>query len=65
MDIFTQPEVDPDGLAHLGLLAPMAGISEGTAGAGVHPVVCDEPFRHMDHDVLHQVGEPMASALAR
>ncbi len=38
-DIFTEPELDPDGLAHLGPLTGMAGIWEGTAGADVHPVV--------------------------
>jgi hypothetical protein len=38
-DIFTEPELDPDGLANLGPLAAMAGIWEGTAGADVHPVV--------------------------
>ena len=38
-DIFTEPDLDPDGLANLGPLAPMAGIWEGTAGADVHPVV--------------------------
>lgn len=37
-DIFTEPELDPDGLANLGPLASMAGIWEGTAGADVHPV---------------------------
>jgi hypothetical protein len=38
-DIFTEPELDPDGLANLGLLAATAGIWEGTAGADVHPVL--------------------------
>jgi hypothetical protein len=38
-DIFTEPDLDPDGLANLGPLAPMAGIWEGTTGADVHPVV--------------------------
>ena len=38
-DIFTEPELDPDGLANLGPLAPMAGIWEGTTGADIHPVV--------------------------
>jgi hypothetical protein len=37
-DIFTEPDLDPDGLANLGPLAGMAGIWEGTAGADVHPV---------------------------
>ncbi len=37
-DIYTEPELDPDGLANLGPLRPMAGIWEGTTGADVHPV---------------------------
>jgi hypothetical protein len=38
-DIFTEPELDPDGIANLGPLRGMAGIWEGSAGADVHPVV--------------------------
>ena len=38
-DVFTEPELDPDGLANLGPLRAMAGIWEGTVGADVHPVV--------------------------
>jgi hypothetical protein len=38
-DIYTEPDLDPDGLANLGPLRPMAGIWEGEAGADVHPVV--------------------------
>src|SRR4029450_10426709 len=38
-DIFTEPDLDPNGLANLGPLTGMAGIWEGTAGADVHPVV--------------------------
>jgi hypothetical protein len=38
-DIFTEPELDPDGLANLGPLSGMAGIWEGVAGADVHAVV--------------------------
>jgi len=37
-DIYTEPELDPDGLANLGPLRPMAGIWEGSTGADVHPV---------------------------
>ena len=37
-DIFTEPELDPDALAHLGPLAAMAGIWEGGVGVDVHPV---------------------------
>jgi hypothetical protein len=38
-DIFTEPDLDPDGLANLGPLTGMAGIWEGTTGADVHPAV--------------------------
>ena len=38
-DIYTEPEGDSDTLAHLGPLAPMAGIWEGTKGSDVHPTV--------------------------
>jgi hypothetical protein len=38
-DIFTEPsDVDPDGLANLGPLRPMAGIWAGERGADEHPV---------------------------
>jgi len=37
-DIFTEPDGDPDTLANLGPLAPMAGIWEGVRGADEHPV---------------------------
>ncbi|OAM27587.1 hypothetical protein A7P95_06640 [Eikenella longinqua] len=36
-DIYTEPEVDPDTLANLGPLAPMAGIWEGRKGTDVNP----------------------------
>ena len=37
-DLFTEPEGDPDTLANLGPLAPMAGTWEGTKGSDAHPV---------------------------
>lgn len=38
-DIFTEPgDVDPNTLANLGPLTPMAGIWEGAGGQDVHPV---------------------------
>jgi len=36
-DIFTEPEVDPDTVANLGPLAPLAGRWQGTRGIDVHP----------------------------
>ena len=38
-DIYTEPPGDPDTLAHLGPLGPMAGVWEGTRGSDDHPVV--------------------------
>jgi hypothetical protein len=38
-DIFTEPVADPDTLANLGPLAPMAGVWEGTIGSDEHPVL--------------------------
>jgi len=37
-DIYTEPPGDPDTLANLGPLRPMAGIWEGTKGIDDHPV---------------------------
>lgn len=47
-DIFTEPDLDPDGLANLGPLAPMAGIWEGTTGVDVHPVSAEEGYTETD-----------------
>jgi hypothetical protein len=38
-DIFTEPELDPDTLANLGPLRPMAGTWESASGDDEHPVV--------------------------
>lgn len=38
-DVFTEPDLDPNTLANLGPLTPLAGIWEGTTGVDVHPVV--------------------------
>jgi hypothetical protein len=37
-DIYTEPDGDPDTLANLGPLRPMAGVWEGIKGADEHPV---------------------------
>lgn len=37
-DIFTEPDFDPDTLANLGPLGPLAGIFESDAGFNAHPV---------------------------
>jgi hypothetical protein len=36
-DIFTEPKADPNTLAHLGPLAPLAGVWEGLKGSDVNP----------------------------
>jgi hypothetical protein len=38
-DIYTEPDLDPDTLANLGPLRPMAGTWEGVEGTDVHPMV--------------------------
>jgi hypothetical protein len=38
-DIYTEPDSDPDTLANLGPLRPMAGVWEGVKGSDRHPVV--------------------------
>jgi hypothetical protein len=38
-DIYTEPDGDPDTLANLGPLGPLAGVWEGTGGADEHPAV--------------------------
>ena len=37
-DIYTEADGDPDTLAHLGPLRPLAGIWQGTQGANQHPI---------------------------
>lgn len=48
-DLFTEPAGDPDTLANLGPLAPMAGIWEGTGGRDVHPEA-DGPAQDPFHE---------------
>jgi hypothetical protein len=52
-DIFTEPEPDPDTLANLGPLRPMAGTWQGTIGKDTHPVVeGTEVDAYVEHYVL-------------
>jgi hypothetical protein len=37
-DIYTEPDGDPDTLANLGPLTPLAGVWQGASGADEHPV---------------------------
>jgi hypothetical protein len=48
-DIFTEPDADPDGLANLGPLRPMAGIWESVQGVDDHPT---GPGSDMDGTVI-------------
>jgi hypothetical protein len=48
-DIFTEPDSDPDGLANLGPLRPMAGTWESVQGQDDHPT---GPGSDMDGEVI-------------
>ena len=47
LDLYTEPEGDPDTLVNLGPLRPMAGIWAGSVGEDVHPSATGP-----DHDVF-------------
>ena len=52
-DIFTEPEPDPDTLANLGPLRPLAGTWSGTKGADSHPVLAGaEGDAYVEHYIL-------------
>ena len=56
LDIYTEPDGDPDTLANLGPLRPMAGIWEGTKGLDQHPVlegIGQDAF--VEHYELHPI----------
>jgi hypothetical protein len=55
-DIYTEPDGDPDTLANLGPLRPMAGIWEGTKGTDQHPVLDGtEQNTFVEHYELHPI----------
>jgi hypothetical protein len=55
-DIYTEPDGDPDTLANLGPLHPMAGIWEGTKGSDKHPVLeGTEQNTFVEHYELHPI----------
>lgn len=55
-DIYTEPGGDPDTVANLGPLRPMAGIWEGAKGADEHPVVEGiERNTFTEHYELHPI----------
>ncbi len=55
-DIYTEPDGDPDTLANLGPLRPMAGVWEGTKGSDQHPVAeGTEKDAFVEHYELHPI----------
>ena len=55
-DIYTEPESDPDTLANLGPLRPMAGVWEGVKGSDQHPVADGtEQNTFIEHYELHPI----------
>jgi hypothetical protein len=55
-DIYTEPDGDPDTLANLGPLRPMAGVWEGTKGSDEHPVLeGTEQNNFVEHYELHPI----------
>src|SRR3984957_17017125 len=55
-DIYTEPDGDPDTLANLGPLRPMAGIWEGIKGSDQHPVLeGTEKNDFVEHYELHPI----------
>ncbi len=55
-DIYTEPDADPDTLANLGPLRPMAGIWEGTKGSDEHPVLeGNQRDAFVEHYELHPI----------
>ncbi|MGD0378937.1 MAG: heme-binding beta-barrel domain-containing protein [Acidimicrobiales bacterium] len=55
-DIYTEPDGDPDTLANLGPLRPMAGVWEGIKGSDQHPVVeGTEENSFIEHYELHPI----------
>jgi hypothetical protein len=54
--IYTEPQGDPDTLANLGPLRPMAGVWEGTKGSDQHPVLeGTEENTFVEHYELHPI----------
>ena len=55
-DIYTEPAGDPDTLANLGPLRPMAGVWEGIKGSDRHPVAeGTEQNAFVEHYELHPI----------
>ena len=67
-DIYTEPAGDPDTLANLGPLRPMAGVWEGTKGSDQHPVRRrdrEERFRRALRAATDRPPDQRAPALLR
>jgi hypothetical protein len=55
-DIFTEPDADPDTLANLGPLGPLAGSWSGAKGADSHPVLDgEEGNAYIEHYALEVI----------
>lgn len=55
-DIYTEADGDPDTLANLGPLRPMAGIWEGTKGSDLHPIADGgEQNTFVEHYEVHPI----------
>ena len=67
-DLYTEPDGDPDTLANLGPLAPMAGIWEGTGGADAAPGRRRDRAQHLRRALrapAHRPPDQRAPALLR
>ena len=60
-DIFTEPDVDPDGLKNLGPLRRLAGIWEGKIGVDVNPKAEGPERREYTERIEFKVIDPQAN----
>ena len=58
-DFYTEPDADPDTLANLGPLAPLAGTWSGVHGADEHPVAVEDDGIERDAFVEHHDLQPI------
>ena len=60
-DIFTEPDVDPDGLKNLGPLRRLAGVWEGKKGVDVNPKAEGPERREYTERMVFEVIDPQAN----
>jgi len=60
-DIFTEPDIDPDTLANLGPLRPLAGIWEGVKGVDLNPKAAGPERRAYFERIEMQPIDPQAN----